>query len=463
MNTAEDPLGVKKPETTVYLFNMSEDVWPFIMAMSDPAAQKAEIEENADLGDRDLFSLALEDSVLFIAPRGLSPEFLSYYADVVGNKNVQVVSPAKHSGELCEDVMADPTVMGKIMEAANSSRKVTMSSYSTTAEFLHLVKSLRAKGLTIFTPEAPEEDDAWTVNFYGSKSGIRQLAQQSKAAEPDFVMPEGLICMGIEDAAKIAAKMYIKENGVVLKTNKGHSGAGLLIFRPSDLPTEYSACEKEILSHLSKDPYWAKFPIVIEEFITSAPTIGGGYPNVEYKIMKNGRIEFLYYCAMRVTKQGVFRGVEINNEVVADRTSAQMVDTGFYIAERYAAAGYRGYFDVDFVASKSGVLYVTETNVRRTGGTHVYNTAVRLFGKDFMYETFILSDNSYNLPGNKKMTFVEMRDRVSPILFDKKTKEGLVIVSENVLTRWGKLAYIIFGKTKKHALDIEAKMEELVK
>ena len=52
-----EPLSLPKlPETTVYIFNLSEDVWPFISAMSDPTARKQEIEENADLGDRDLFS-----------------------------------------------------------------------------------------------------------------------------------------------------------------------------------------------------------------------------------------------------------------------------------------------------------------------------------------------------------------------------------------------------------------------
>ncbi|MCL4360504.1 hypothetical protein M1555_04615 [Patescibacteria group bacterium] len=450
-------------ETTVYIFNMSEDVWPFIAAMADPAARAAEIDENADLGDRELFSLADEHNILFIAPKPVSPEFFDYTTDLLGTKNVRVISPRVHSGVICEDILRDDRILSALSDAANSSRRLALTSYTTSMQFLSLARTLRKRGLTVTTPESPEWDDAWTVNFYGSKSGIRQLAQQSRAVEPDFLMADGLICSGITDAAKIAAKKYIKENGVVIKTNKGHSGAGVLIFRPGDLPGDYNTCEQEIYRKLTEDPYWEKFPIIIEDFIQITPAIGGGFPNVEFKIQKNGHIEFLYYCGMRITKDGVFRGVEIHNEVVSDRTAAQMVDTGFFIAERYSAAGYRGYFDVDFVAGRSGTLYVTESNVRKTGGTHVYHTALRLFGRDFMYLTYILSHTSYSLPYARPPGFPDMLETLRPVLYDRETKEGLVVVSENLLTSRNTLAYIIFGKNKKRALEIEEEMEGLIR
>jgi len=357
--------------------------------------------------------------------------------------------------------MEDPRVVDEIITAANSTKQITLLSYSASMEFLQLVRFLRDKGLTVYTPEAPEEEDAWTVNFYGSKSGIRQLAQQSRAVEPDFVMADGIISMGIVDTARIAAKKYLKEHGVVLKTNKGHSGAGLLIFRPGDLPEDYAACEQALLTQLKKDPYWEKFPIVIEEYVQSS-LVGGGFPSVEFKILKSGKIEYLYYCGMRLTPQGVFQGVEIHNSVFSDRIGAQLVDTGFFIAERYASAGYRGYFDVDFIAGKNGTLYVTESNVRRTGGTHVYNTALKLFGRDFMYLTYILSNN-YALPqGVEFSTFTQMTDRLAPVLFNKEAREGVLVVSENLLLRQRVLLYIVFGSTKKRAVEIEEQMMGLL-
>ena len=461
-DTSGDSSPDKKHTVLVYIFNMSEDVWPFIGAMSDANAKSAEIVENGYLGDVRMFQFAgTDDEVLYITPQGVSQEFLDYYRSLFPNTHLTVLTTGQHSGEISEDILHDPSIMNALVEAANSSKKLTITSYAVSQQFLHLVRALREKGLTIVTPEAPSEEDAWTVNFFGSKSGIRQLAQQSTNEEPDFKMADGVICFGIEDASKIAAIRYVKEHGVVIKTNKGHSGLGVEIFRPGELPEEFHACQAKIFSILQKDAYWQKFPIIIEKFINVSLTIAGGNPNVEFKISRNGRIDFLYHCGVLVNEAGEFHGIEVGYDIMSERVAAQIKDTGFYIAERFAAAGYRGYFDVDYVAGKNGEIYVAESNVRSTGGTFVYTTAVALFGENFMFDTYLFSNNGYMIPHLKRMTFAMLTSRLSPILFDKITKEGLILTSENLL-RMQKFSFIIFAKTKKRAHEIEVRMEELL-
>jgi ssDNA-specific exonuclease RecJ len=462
MDQTEELGGLpKKLEKVVYIFNLSEDVWPFISAMSDDTARAKEIEENANLTDRDLFSIAEESEAIFVSPKPIQPEFLSYYNSLFGNRKLTVLVPKHHTGEICQDILNDKDIFLQLIKTANSVRKLTLTSYSASPQFFKLVEELRKTGITVYTPESPEEESAWSVNFFGSKSGIRQLAQKSSAREPDLQMPDGLVCSGIVDASRIAAHKYIKENGVVVKTNKGHSGAGVLIFRPGDLPLEYRECQNAILILLQKDRYWEKFPIVIESYINVNPLVGGGFPNVEFRIQKGGQLEFLYYCGMRVRQDGVFNGVEINEDCITDRLAAQLIDTGYFIGEQYVAAGYRGYFDVDFVAAKNGQIFVTESNARRTGGTHVYKTAVELIGKDFMMDSYVLSDNAYQIPNNKKPSFEQLHTLLASILYSKKEKEGVIIASSNLLNL-GMLAYIIIGKNKKRSLEIEVQMEDLL-
>ena len=453
---------LKKFEKVVYIFNLSEDVWPFISSMSDPKAKEFEINENANLTDRDLFSIAEETEAIFISPKPIHPELLSYYNSLFGNRKLTILVPKVHTGEICKDILNDPDVFRALQDAANAVRKLTLTSYSSSPQFFHLISELRNRGITIYAPESPDEESAWTVNFFGSKSGIRQLAQKSTAVEPDFKMPDGLICTGTLDAAKIAANKYVRQNGVVIKTNKGHSGAGVLIFRPGDLPPSYGECKDKIQEMLNKNSYWEKFPIVIEDFISVNAAVAGGFPNVEFKIQKSGKVEYLYYCGLRVLPTGVFKGIEINQDVVSDRVQARIIDTGFFIAEQYAQAGYRGYFDVDFVAARNGEVYVTESNTRRTGGTHVYKTAVELLGKDFMFDSYVLSNNAYALPASIKPTFAGVHQALSPLLFSKTAKEGVIIISSNLLSQ-SNLAYIIIGANKRRALEIETKMEELLK
>ena len=203
------------------------------------------------------------------------------------------------------------------------------------------------------------------------------------------------------------------------------------------------------------------FPIIIEKYINVATTIAGGNPNVEFRISRNGHIDFLYQCGVLVDKAGQFHGIEIGDDIMPERVAAQIKDTGFYIAERFAQAGYRGYFDVDCVASKSGDIYVSESNVRSTGGTFVYTAAVALFGENFMYDTYLFSNNGYMLDEGLRFTFPQLLEKLEPILFNKQTKEGLVLTSENLL-RMRKFSFIIFAKNKRRSLEIEARMEELL-
>jgi len=464
MDQIEEPSGaaiVKHPEKVVYIFNMSEDVWSFINAITNRKFHQWEIDDNADLSDRgELFSNADEEGLIYISPKKIDEAYIAYVKELFNIKTLEVLVPEIHTGVICDDIRHDDKIMKRLIEAANSVKKLTLTSYSTSPQFINLVETLRSKGITVYTPESPEINCAWTVNFYGSKSGIRQLVQMSGAKEPDLKMPEGVVVTGIIDAAKIAANKFVKENGVVIKTNKGHSGSGVLIFRENDLPSEYTECEKAIHAILSKDAYWEQFPIVIESLININPAVAGGFPNVEFKIQKNGKIEFLYYCGLRVTNAGVFNGIEINQDIVTDRVAARIIDTGFFVAEQYSAAGYRGYFDVDFIAAKNGEIYVTESNTRRTGGTHAYKAGKLLVGKEFLKETYILSDNALVLP-DRLSTFEQVFQKLTPILFDKKTKEGVVIASSNLI-RQHRLAYVIFGVNEKRALEIEEQMRELL-
>lgn len=448
-------------ERVIRIYNLSEDVWPFIEAYGDKKLQDWEIKENANLADKDLFSMSEEDDFTFITAKPLNPKFVEYYKKLCKVNDLEILVPEKHTGVLCKDVESDKKIMKRLVELGKSYKKINITAYSTTSYFIDLIKKLRSKGIKVRTSEAPKAANAWTVNFYGSKSGIRQLTQINGAYRADLKMPDGVISHGIVDSARIAANKYVKEGGVVIKTNKGHSGAGVLIFRKGDLPTYFAECETKIVEILKKDYYWEKFPIVIESLVVPNPRIGGGFPNAEFFVRPDGEVEFLYYCGMRVDNNGVFAGVEIGEESLPKRVASRITDIGYLIGEQYAKDGYVGYFDVDFIAEKAGEIFVSESNVRVTGGTHVYETGKELVGKNFTKKVYVLSNNMWKIPTKKKYNFSQVKNVLKEILFSRKTKEGLVICSSNLLAD-GYLSYIIFGKNKKRAEKIESKMMELI-
>ncbi len=451
----------RKKELIIYIYNVVEDEWSFLSSIQ-PIEKRYDLINDCNLSSECyLFANASESEFIYISPIEISNSFKNYFQSITANKKVDIYVPQMKTSLICKDLYTDKQLFGEIVSRAKKYKKVTLISYATSPEFLELKERMIQLGINVLTPETPELENAWTVNFFGSKSGIRQLAQQSRAVEPDFIMPDGVICVGKLDAAKIAANRYIKEKGVVLKTNKGSGGHGVLIFRDGELPRDYKSCEKRIYELLSEDGYWERFPIIIEELINVNYSAPGAFPNIEFKIHKNGKIEMLYYCVMMVTKEGKYYGLDIHEDVINERTAARIIDTGYYIAEQYAEAGYRGHFDIDMIASNNKHIYVCESNTRNTGGTDIYKLVYGLYGEDFMSDVYVLNRNNYKFNSQESVSFKKIIDIVQPILYDKKKKEGLILSSASIL-EYNQFLYTILGKNKKRAYELQEQLYKLL-
>ncbi len=429
---------------TVDIFNMSEDVWPFIQAISDEGVREREIDENASLGDREIWCLR-EGEAVAICPRPVAAEFIKYAEEIRGDR-VQVWVPEVRNGLICQSIIGDERFRERLGFLGRKHGGINLVSYCVSKGFYNLVRALRSEGVEVATPEAPEEKDGWVVDNFGSKSGIRQWGVE---------MAPGVVCRSVNTAIKAAKEKLRAGKGVVIKTNKAHSGMGVLIVRKE----EAEGAEKKIAEELAKNDYWKLFPLVVEEWIEAEEKIGGGFPSGEMVVRKTGETEFLYSCGMRVTRKGEFAGMEIGAGVLPGEVEKKIEETVRWLGKKYAAKGYRGYFDVDFVAGKSGKLYVTESNVRRTGGTHVFILAQKLYGRDFQKKIFVVSNNWREM--GRVMSWGEVISRLEPVRWDKQKNKGVVIMEERTL-KLGRLAYVIFEEDRKTAERTEERMGELL-
>ena len=94
-------------------------------------------------------------------------------------------------------------------------------------------------------------------------------------------------------------------------------------------------------------------PDYYRKFINVSTTIAGGNPNVEFKISRNGRIDFLYHCGVLVDKSGDFHGIEIGHDIAAGAGSSADKRYRLLYSGAVCTGRYRGYFDVDYVAGKT--------------------------------------------------------------------------------------------------------------
>lgn len=248
---------------------------------------------------------------------------------------------------------------------------------------------------------------------------------------------------------------------MIIKSNKGHAGLGLKIWRAGELSHNALNCQNEIADYLNKNQYWQKFPVVVEKLIELNPKIAGGNPNLELKIESSGKVKFLYFCGMRINRSGIFQGIEISQRILSQRLNKKLLDFAYQLGEVYSQAGYRGYFELDFLSAADGQVFLSESNIRRTGGTHTYHLQQHLMPKLKTGKETIISVNLFPVKNKTIKNFNQLLNLIKPILFNNQNGEGVIITSANLL-KLKKIAYVIFAKNEKRAQKIEEKLQMLL-
>lgn len=432
----------------IFIANLAENAHHLIRYMSFEEKRKEIYEDNA-LSDRFLFSE--EDDRLLISPVPLDKDFFEDSKRILSLNNVYNLVPKDVGESVCDAVLNDNFTLQTIIEAIKSNPGVGIAAYALTEPFARLVKYLLSLGLDFKTPEIPDVNNFWINSFFDSKSGFRQGVGILKNKFP--AMSEGAICFDNEEIVGWAKYLFRKYEGVVLKINHGHAGIGVRIIREGDCKDE-EPCNI-IRDLLIKDPMWRARPIVVEAFIDVDETVCGGNPNVEMRI--DGKITPLYVCAMRIAEGGTFKGVEIGKGAVPASLENHLYTYGKTYAEFLKNVGYMGFFDVDFVFGKNKALYPVESNIRRTGGTHVYEIGKRVLGDDFVNKYYIVAINEYPASKMEGKKYKEVRNLLNELLFPMNgKKEGVIITVCSELEK-GKIGYVVIGENKERVNQIEEK------
>ncbi len=431
----------------IFIANIAE-IAKFLTRSMAPTEKQTEIFEDHAYSDRFLFHD--QDNRLLITPLPLDKEFVTDTCQLLGFKNFLHLSPQKVGESTCEAILADRQLLSQIIALIKANPAIKILAYAATSEFIKLVTYLRQQHLKFFTPELPLSESLWTTAFFGSKAGFRQALASFNHGFPS--MPRGTVCSTQEEIIAWSKHYLRSKGGVVIKANRGLAGAGLHIFKKDTLPETLT---RKIENILQKEPFLLEGPVVVEEFIPPNLKIGGGDPDVEVKVTESSAIP-LYVCGMRVTPAGVFQGIEIGKAVLPDKITQVLNETGKRYGVLLHEFGYRGFFDIDFVSSLSGEVHPIEANLRRTGGTHAFELAKRLFGPDFSHKHYLISLLKAETPRFTDQNYLSVKNAIADLLYPMKgKKEGVILTVVNYLSK-GKLGYAVVGKDKKRVYEIES-------
>ncbi|BEL06297.1 hypothetical protein Q0Z83_044880 [Actinoplanes sichuanensis] len=159
-------------------------------------------------------------------------------------------------------------------------------------------------------------------------------------------------------------KRELAHNGrMVLKRRHGVGGAGTLIVS-ADTPD----LRRQVWD-------WMYGGALLEEFVEGDPA----HRDVTFDavVAADGWVHPVGTGLMHV-ETTAYRGVTVGPGVLPDDVARIAGAFGVAVGQALAAAGYRGWYDVDFVATTSGRLTPTEINLRLTGPSAAFHIQAAL-------------------------------------------------------------------------------------
>lgn len=439
---------------TIIISNIAE-AFEFAINKVDSSAQKKSriIIEHA-LCDRTL--LWDGDNKVVVTPFRISEEIFLKNKEIMSFKNVHNLYPERIDVSLVDAIMQDEKLLLNLCEIIKNNPEIKLSPYCVTKKFIALSKYLEDQGLKFITEEMPDASSIWTIDYLDSKVGSRTEILKMKELYQN--VPESVICKTEAEATEVVQWFFANNRSCAIKANYGESGWGTVFIKKEDFRNN-DDISKFIKREFKSDCIWRNELILVEEFIEQGKNSSCISPSVELFLSKDG-YAITYVCDQVMGDGGEFMGVALGNGVINNEILKKLNKISLIIGKRFWEMGYRGYFDIDFILSENNVPYVIETNMRRTGGTHVFDVVKNIFGKKWEKESFAISRDNFKY-GNNGLSEKHIMDKIDKVLYPIEGDKKGVIVS--IINKWNpSFGFIVLGKSKMEALQIHNEMLDMI-
>ncbi|MEV6573933.1 GNAT family N-acetyltransferase [Streptomyces sp. NPDC051577] len=207
---------------------------------------------------------------------------------------------------------------------------------------------------------------------YESKSAAHALFGRILAAggHPGIRLPGQWRAAGRRQAVRLLSARVARGESSVLKSEHGVGGSGTTYASPERVRAAGGV--RTLVRGLPRGP------LLVEEYV-SGPAGADGPGDLTYDgfVDGAGRVHTVGGAVMDVVDGG-YRGATVGPGVVPAAARGPLSRFGAAVGRELAEAGYRGWFDVDFVVDGAGLLAPTETNLRLTGPSAAFMVAARL-------------------------------------------------------------------------------------
>lgn len=457
MKSPEALLGpLPKSPKTIFIGNGREffsSIDPHV-----PLAHKNEFLQS-DNDETDPMIIECGDNKLIFVPQSIDPEYINDMMRLFNYHDVAIVRPPETGNGLSSDILDNKESYNLIKTSLqNGGNTVELIPWGQTEQFEKLERALRRDNVTFVSPETPLERARWHPDYANTKLGTREILQRVQIKHPELgiLLPEGFPCPNIDSALKIAKYFVDTGRGMVFKANLGAAGIGVFVFSPKEYnfknPTDWMKMEKIV----RENSILANGPVIIEEYIAPDFSKRGVFPSVDTLIRPDGTPEIQAVSTMAIRHDGdevEFYGSTIGHGLFTPTQEAYMKAINIAVGQEHAKLGYRGWFDTDFILAKDGNLYLTETNVRRTGTTYMVDIAKQLFGQDWDKKMAMISVDKFIRPHLKNVSYPELKNKLSDMLYPINGEPRGILLTQSIRSMFGrgKFGYSVIAPNQESA------------
>ncbi len=439
-----------KKYSQIIFANMAEAMEDITRGIPMGIKKSSKIEEELSLSDRII--LWGGDNKVLITSTPIPNPLLEKNKENLKFINVKNIFSKKITN-LSKEIINNKKLWAEIVKIIKDNPDISLSPYAITDSFLDLINRLKELKLKFNVYEKPGISDEWIIRYLDSKIGSR--TEIDKIKDKNINTPQSIVCRNLKEVTSVAEWFFKRNLSCVIKTNFGESGWGTLMIKKTE-HTLWQGALIKIKKEFKKDSIWGSNLFLVEEYISSARGISGGCPSAELFLSDKGS-RITYICDQIVTKEGHFLGITLGKESLDEKVKNRIYKSAILVGKRFWDLGYRGFFDIDFVLSKKGKIpYIIETNMRRTGGTHVYDAVKNIFGKNWEQKCFCISDNQFTY-GKKILSAEEVLSNSNEVLYPINNKKRGIILT--LINKWKPaFGFIVIGVNKKDAVSLYNKM-----
>jgi hypothetical protein len=382
---------------------------------------------------------------LVVTPRPIDHGFKDYACNVleIDPRSVETVSPDSPVETKLADAVRTADSLQSLRSWIRGHDGAELLPFALDRPTVRLAEDLRVP-IHGYQPR-PAEEVCDLVYQLNRKSGFRRLA-----AELGISTVPGVRCTGFEELV-FAVRQRLEEGWTVLvKLDRGSNGYGHLVVRPQDpAATSLRAHLAAGIERFSEQPK----AFVVERFLTFS-----NVPSIEILVTDAG-CQLLYICDMRCPN-GSFSGMITPAEGLPPRVVPELIEAGRRYGNSLHRSGFRGIFDLDAGVTSEGQVFITESNLRRTGGTYLHTLLRRLVGHQYLETHTWLADSR---PGRTDRDFasaVAILDKEN-MAFTRSRREGILLTADTLAID-GRWRYLIISQSSQGVRELETRLESLL-